>query len=132
MATTDKRDLLARNYMFCDVDPAVVDRVAELGVTIRLKSGQELFRKGDDGNALFSANHANLDTPVLVDETDLNEIATSQPEAIAPAERGSPVRGRCPRQGSPRCCADLARGRLRRRRPEPWRPSANGLGCSSC
>jgi CRP-like cAMP-binding protein len=53
MATTDKRDLLARHYMFCDVDPAVVDRVAELGVTIRLKSGQELFRKGDEGNALF-------------------------------------------------------------------------------
>ncbi len=39
--------------MFCDVDPAVVDRVAELGVTLRLKSGQKLFRKGDEGNALF-------------------------------------------------------------------------------
>ena len=53
MAITDKRDLLARHYMFCDVDPAVVDRVAALSVTIRLKSGQELFRKGDEGNALY-------------------------------------------------------------------------------
>lgn len=53
MAAIDKRTLIARHYLFCDVDPTVVERVAALGVTNRLAAGAELFRKGDEGNALF-------------------------------------------------------------------------------
>ncbi len=49
----DKRAILARHYLFCDLEDQVIDRVADLGLTTRLTAGQLLFRKGDDGNALF-------------------------------------------------------------------------------
>ena len=49
----DKRAILARHYLFCDLEDAVIDRIAALGVTTRLGAGQLLFRKGDEGNALF-------------------------------------------------------------------------------
>lgn len=53
MAAIDKRGLLAKHYLFCDVAPAVIERLAELGVTKSLDGGQELFRKGDEGDALY-------------------------------------------------------------------------------
>lgn len=51
--TFDKRALLASHYLFRDLDPSVVARVADLGGTRRLKAEETLFLKGDEGDALY-------------------------------------------------------------------------------
>lgn len=53
MTEVDKHSLLSRHYLFCDVAPAVIERIADLGVTSRLQSGEDLFHKGDEGDALY-------------------------------------------------------------------------------
>ena len=53
MPNFDKKALIATNYLFADLDPAVQERVVALGVTRRLGDGEILFQKGDDGDALF-------------------------------------------------------------------------------
>ncbi len=53
MPSLDKKALIATNYLFADLEPAVQDRVVELGVTRRLGDGEILFQKGDEGDALF-------------------------------------------------------------------------------
>lgn len=45
--------MLATNYLFRDLDQAVVRRIAELGVTRRLGPDEVLFLKGDEGDALY-------------------------------------------------------------------------------
>lgn len=52
-ASIDKRAVLASHYLFCDLEDPVIDRIADLGLTTRLGAGQLLFRKGEEGNALF-------------------------------------------------------------------------------
>lgn len=49
----DKRTLLARHYLFRDVDGAVVDGLVEIAGSRRIPAGEHLFQKGDDGDALF-------------------------------------------------------------------------------
>lgn len=46
--------LLAKYYLFRDLDEAVVDRVAALAVVRRARAGDVLFLKGDEGDALYS------------------------------------------------------------------------------
>ncbi|MCB9947325.1 MAG: Crp/Fnr family transcriptional regulator [Rhodospirillaceae bacterium] len=53
MPTFDKKQLIATNYLFQDLDPAVLDQIVDLGVTRKLGDGEILFQKGDDGDALF-------------------------------------------------------------------------------
>jgi CRP/FNR family transcriptional regulator, cyclic AMP receptor protein len=49
----DKKALLATHYLFRDLDPGVVGRIAELGITRRLTPDEVLFLKGDEGDALY-------------------------------------------------------------------------------
>ena len=60
MAKMDKRTLLARHYLFCDVDDSVIDRLTEISVTKRLVDGEQLFEKGDEGDALFGVLSGNV------------------------------------------------------------------------
>ena len=53
MTPLDKRSLLNTNYLFRDLDEAVVDRIAALGITRRLDADEVLFLKGDEGDALY-------------------------------------------------------------------------------
>ena len=53
MAPLDKRALLETNYLFRDLDPSVVERVAALAITRRLGADEVLFLKGDTGDALY-------------------------------------------------------------------------------
>ena len=49
----DKKAMLAASYLFRDLDAAVVERIAALGVTRRLGADEVLFLKGDEGDALY-------------------------------------------------------------------------------
>jgi CRP/FNR family transcriptional regulator, cyclic AMP receptor protein len=49
----DKKALLATNYLFRELDPAVINRIAELGITRRLGPDEVLFLKGDEGDSLY-------------------------------------------------------------------------------
>ena len=60
MTKTDKHTLLAGHYLFRDVDPGVVERLGEMSVTRRLESGEQLFQKGDDGDALYGVLSGNV------------------------------------------------------------------------
>ena len=53
MGAIDKQTLLTTHYLFRDLDPAVVERIAALGVTRGLDAGEVLFQKGDSGDALY-------------------------------------------------------------------------------
>ena len=53
MKSPDKRSLLAKHYLFCDVSPQIVDRLVELAITLKLPGGRDLFQKGDEGDALY-------------------------------------------------------------------------------
>ncbi|MAF49697.1 MAG: Crp/Fnr family transcriptional regulator [Rhodospirillales bacterium] len=46
-------DLLARNFLFRNLDPDVIQRIADLGTTQQLADDQVLFLKGDEGDALY-------------------------------------------------------------------------------
>ncbi|MFQ6024504.1 MAG: Crp/Fnr family transcriptional regulator [Acidiferrobacterales bacterium] len=50
----DTPALLAKHYLFRDLDETVVDRIAALAVTRRAKAGEVLFLKGDEGDTLYS------------------------------------------------------------------------------
>lgn len=60
MAKIDKRAMLARHYLFRDLDAKLVERLAEISVTKRLSGGELLFEKGDDGDALFGVLTGNV------------------------------------------------------------------------
>ena len=49
----DTLALLAGHYLFRDLDAVVVERIAALAVTRRLRAGEVLFLKGDEGDALY-------------------------------------------------------------------------------
>lgn len=51
--TIDKQSLLASHYMFRDIEPVVLSRITDLGVTKRLDRQEVLFHKGDEGDALY-------------------------------------------------------------------------------
>lgn len=53
MAALDRNALLATNYLFRDLDPQVVARIAGLGISRRLGADEVLFLKGDVGDALY-------------------------------------------------------------------------------
>lgn len=46
-------ELLARNFLFRNLDPDVIERIAALGSTVELAGNQVLFLKGDEGDALY-------------------------------------------------------------------------------
>ena len=46
-------DLLARNFLFRNLDPDVIERISALGTTVELAGNQVLFLKGDEGDALY-------------------------------------------------------------------------------
>jgi CRP-like cAMP-binding protein len=60
MSSQDTFELLSRNFLFRDVDPSALRRVAELGIKRRLASGERLFSKGDDGDALYGVISGNV------------------------------------------------------------------------
>lgn len=45
--------LLASHYMFKDLPPELIDRIAKLAVTKNIRPGETLFFKNDDGDALY-------------------------------------------------------------------------------
>lgn len=45
--------LLASHYMFKDLPPELIDRIAKLSVTKKIRAGETLFFKNDDGDALY-------------------------------------------------------------------------------
>lgn len=45
--------LLASHYMFKDLPPELIDRIAKLSVIKKLRAGETLFFKNDDGDALY-------------------------------------------------------------------------------
>lgn len=49
----EKAFLLRHHYLFRTLDPTVLRRIVDLGITTRLERGDVLFRKGDEGNALY-------------------------------------------------------------------------------
>jgi CRP/FNR family cyclic AMP-dependent transcriptional regulator len=49
----DKLDLIKGNILFRDLDPALINPIAELGIRRKLAANQCLFVKGDDGDALY-------------------------------------------------------------------------------
>jgi CRP-like cAMP-binding protein len=54
MGPIDKQTFLNTHYLFRDLDPAVVARIAALGVTRGLGAEEILFQKGDSGDALYA------------------------------------------------------------------------------
>jgi CRP-like cAMP-binding protein len=46
-------DLLARNFLFRNLDPDVIERISALGTTVELAGNQVLVLKGDEGDALY-------------------------------------------------------------------------------
>ncbi len=53
MGPIDKQTLLTTHYLFRGLEPAVVERIAALGVTRGLGADEVLFQKGDPGDALY-------------------------------------------------------------------------------
>ena len=53
VSVADKRSLLAGHYIFKGVAPGTLARIADLGVTLELKAGEQLFGKGDEGDGLY-------------------------------------------------------------------------------
>lgn len=45
--------LLASHYMFKDLSPELIERIARLSVTRKIRAGDTLFFKNDDGDALY-------------------------------------------------------------------------------
>lgn len=56
----DKLELLGRNFLFRDLDRSALERLAALAVTRRLKKGEVLFNKGDEGDALYGVRSGNI------------------------------------------------------------------------
>jgi CRP-like cAMP-binding protein len=52
-ALANKRAILAAHPLFAGLDAAVLQRLAMVAVTQKIKSGTTLFRKGDDGSCLY-------------------------------------------------------------------------------
>ena len=46
-------DLLARNFLFRNLDPDVIERISALGTRVELAGNLVLFLKGDEGDALY-------------------------------------------------------------------------------
>lgn len=74
----DKRSLLSANYLFRDLDQQLIDQLTQLAVTRRLGSGEVLFFKGDEGDALYGI----LDGRVRISTTAPNgkEVVLSMME----------------------------------------------------
>ena len=53
MRKIDKADLLARHFLFRGLEAGLIQRLVELSVTRRLARDAVLFRKGDEGGALY-------------------------------------------------------------------------------
>ena len=53
MAIIDRRDMFASHTLFRDLEPAAINKIADLGVVRRLDANQLLFSKGDEGDALY-------------------------------------------------------------------------------
>ncbi len=53
MSVIDKRQLLSAHYLFRDLDAGVIERLVGLGVTRHLEDNENLFLKGDPGDALY-------------------------------------------------------------------------------
>jgi CRP-like cAMP-binding protein len=53
MSAIDKRELLSTHYLFRDMDEGVIERLVHLGVTRHLEDNENLFLKGDPGDALY-------------------------------------------------------------------------------
>lgn len=49
----NKQELLSTHFLFRDMDAAVIERIAKLGVTRKLDANEVLFLKGDPGDALY-------------------------------------------------------------------------------
>lgn len=45
--------LLASHYMFKDLPPTLIDRIARMSVTKNIRAGETLFFKNDEGDALY-------------------------------------------------------------------------------
>ena len=50
---TTRTALLAKHYMFQDLPEDLIDRIARLSVTKKLRAGEALFFKNDEGDALY-------------------------------------------------------------------------------
>ena len=50
---SDRRALLTSNYMFQDLPPELIDRIVNLSVTKKVRAGEALFYKSDEGDALY-------------------------------------------------------------------------------
>jgi CRP-like cAMP-binding protein len=50
---SDRRALLANNYMFQDLPEELIDRILNLSVSKKISAGETLFYKNDDGDALY-------------------------------------------------------------------------------
>ena len=53
MGPIDKQTLLNTHYLFRDLEPTVLERIAALGVTRELAAEEVLFLKGDPANCVF-------------------------------------------------------------------------------
>lgn len=51
--TNDRARLLAKHYMFKDLPESLIDRIAKLSVTKKLRPAETLFFKNDEGDALY-------------------------------------------------------------------------------
>lgn len=50
----DRRDMLARHFLFSQLQPAELDRVLALAVEHRYANGQVIFQKGEEGASLMA------------------------------------------------------------------------------
>lgn len=53
-------ELLKSHYLFKDLAPSSIERIAALGVTRTLGANQPLFSKGDEGDALYGVLHGRI------------------------------------------------------------------------
>jgi CRP-like cAMP-binding protein len=51
--TLSAKAVLQRNYLFCDLPPAAIDRLTALAIRRTYEKGAVVFAQGDDGDALY-------------------------------------------------------------------------------
>ncbi len=49
----DRKTIIAASYLFAELEPELIERVASIALTRKLASGESLFFKGDEGDAVY-------------------------------------------------------------------------------
>ncbi|OHC74520.1 MAG: hypothetical protein A3G18_11190 [Rhodospirillales bacterium RIFCSPLOWO2_12_FULL_58_28] len=71
----NKQELLSTHFLFRDMDAAVIERIAKLGVTRKLAANEVLFLKGDPGDALYGVLSGEI--KVSISSPDGKEVILS-------------------------------------------------------